>query len=200
VATFRDITGREWRVEFDAFTLDDIRQELQIDLADPTASGFAKIEADDVALVKVLSIAVRDELRAGNRSPRDFARDVVREAIESARESIVRAAENFFPPKRWSEIQSNWEKRRTNQRIIADGQELAKMLPVLKDAMRAIEALPPEMKDGAILEMREQIQRAGGDDTTLQQLRELASVSTPGTMQSSAATDSPESVESVPAA
>lgn len=200
VATFIDTNGKEWLVEFDAFLLDEIRSEIGIDLADLASRGYAKVDSDAISLIRVLSILCRDEYSTppGKLTPRQFGKLIRGEAFASGRAAIARAARDFFPPSEWSEIQSSLAKRKESQKILASGKEFSEVWDTVGPILTAIETMPPDMKEAAMVEVKKQIEEAGGDSMDLEKLTELASAIDQDSTPSNAVTDSPESAESPP--
>jgi hypothetical protein len=46
MTAFKDLTGVEWQLEFDAFTFEDIRKSTGIDLAEQSGGGYMLIDSD----------------------------------------------------------------------------------------------------------------------------------------------------------
>ena len=184
MATFKDSEGGKRQFEFDAFNLDRIRSEHSIDLADLSGSGFAKID-NDIDLVKVLAVIFVEDLK-------DMARVIRGKVIDKARAAVMEAAADFFPPRRWSEIQSNLAKRRAMEIPMAVMPErINEALPL----MQAFMSLTPEERASLI---QEEIGGEGNIDS--QALQELASVGGLGATPLKHATNELASVESQPAA
>ena len=141
MSIFRDSNGIEWRVSLDAFTLDDIRKETGVDLADLSAGGWAKIETDAGAVVRVLAVICRDEITARKCDSRQFAKGMRGTAIESGRAALLSEGADFFPPSEWSVILSNCAKRRdmranTEQLDVLGIDQAAKILPLAEAFLR----------------------------------------------------------------
>jgi hypothetical protein len=108
MSSFRDEAGKTWTIQFDGLLLDDVLTETGIDLADLSAGGLSTIDQDAKKLVKVL-VVLCGPLEIDER---EFSRLIVRDVITAAREAIVSAAANFFPPSEWSEIQQLLDQQR----------------------------------------------------------------------------------------
>ena len=147
---FRDSAGAEWRIEFDAFSLEDINSELQIDLGDLTAGGWHKLATHSPTVAKVMAVLLRDEIKAQGLTDRQFAKRITGDAIDRARAALEAAAANFFPASEWSSIQSNLTKRKETTDF---RQQWTTIAPILT----AIESMPLEMRQGAMEEIRNQM-------------------------------------------
>jgi len=200
VPTFKDIEGKEWSVDFDAFSLEDVRSEIGVDLADLSANGWHRVETHAPTVGQVLAIVCRDQYSTGpdKLTQRQFAKRVKGEAIDRGREVLLSAATDFFPPKEWLGIQSALEKRRKNQKVLTSGKEFSEIWATVGPILTAIETMPPEMKKGAMEEVEKQIKEAGGDAMDLEKLKAFASATGQDVTPSSAVTDSPESAEEPP--
>lgn len=190
--TFKDNQDRRWKIEFDAFLLDDVYSETGIDLADMSASGYAQIGNNIRPLVKVLVELLRHQLKAEGVSPAEFNRSVNGEVAEEAFHAIMGAAENFFQPSQWSGLRSNLktqEEIRTAKAMaeaMGDANQLIEM-------MAAYGRLPKEL--------REQVAReAGATDSDLRELEKVMSAGGQDAMPAKPATSSPAKSESQPAA
>ena len=167
MAFFEDSNGREWRVAIDAFALDDIRKDAGVDLADLSAGGWATIETDAGAVVRVLAVVCRDEIKAHNWNSREFAKGLRGEAIQAGRAALLTEGADFFPRCEWSAIQSNLKKRKANLEQTTDMLTAASLL-------QAMSAMPPDMRAGAMAAIQEAIvsqssagnESAGGRDAT----------------------------------
>jgi hypothetical protein len=173
LATFTDSNGNEWAVAFDAFSLDDVRTELDVDLADLSAAGWYAITSREPTLAKSLAIICKGQHDVRQLSGDDFPKALA--AMEAA-------ALDFFPPKKWSEMQTNLRMKSQTAQAQDAAATLQGAIPLAEAFMR----LPPQMQEDIV---REQ----GGESSDLQRLRELASVSGPASTPSTPATDSPES-------
>jgi hypothetical protein len=136
MTAFKDLTGVEWQLEFDAFTFDDIRNATGIDLAEQSGGGYMLIDSDAAALVRVLAAACKDQFAARGIDAREFARRMKREAIEAGKAALWEALPDFFPPKQWSEIQSNLDQRRLKRQA----------MEAILVQLSGIEVLPPDLR------------------------------------------------------
>lgn len=184
--TFKDINGREWKVEWDGLLLDDVRTATGIDLADLSAGGLAAIEQDSPKLVKVLTILLGDEIKKSNITDRQFSKAIRGDVFKEAFAAVFGAAADFFPQSVWSEVQQRLESQRHFRT------HWTKIKPLLSKLNEPeMESLRPAVLQ-VLTEMMGSID--GG------QLQEMLSASGQAATQSSPATDSPESSAKVPAA
>jgi hypothetical protein len=181
VSTFTDALGQEWRLEFDGFLLDRIEKEAKVDLADLSAGGLLAVERDVKALVRVLSVACDEQLKAQRKPAAEFQKQIRKEAITRARRAVMEALADFFPESEWSAIQSSLTtlKNQTDQM-----KELEAIAP-------AFSVLPDDVKAQLF---REEIERAG----SLPSSPDVESAPAPDTMLPMPAADSPESATSAP--
>jgi hypothetical protein len=189
MAIFKDATGREWRVSFDAFLLDDIRKETEIDLADVASGGWLKIETDSVALARVAAVAFRDELKTHGLTPAQFVKQLRGDAIERVRQALIAEGSDFFPQSEWSAIRSNLKTRK----------ESKTQAEQMRSAMEVMELMGPDFLTGARTEMLKIAQQAAREGMSSRE-SQAASLSAPGPDDtlSTNATDAPGSVESPP--
>lgn len=172
MAVFTDTNGIEWRVTLDAFTLDDVRKDAGVDLADLSAGGWATIETDAGAVVRVLAVVCRGEITARKWNSREFAKGLRGEAIQAGRAALLTEGADFFPRSEWFAIQQNLRKRMENLEQSADMATAASLL-------QAMSAMPPDMRAGAMQAIQEAIRSeatasassansgsAGGQDVT----------------------------------
>ncbi len=143
MSKFTDALGQEWTVEFDGFLLDRIYKEADVDLADLSATGLFAVERDVKALVRVLSVACDEQLKA-NRKPAEFQKQIRKDAITRARKALMEALADFFPESEWSAMQSSLAKRKANPEMTSEQLVLAagflKMDPdVQRDVMGMIQ-------------------------------------------------------------
>lgn len=189
MAVFTDTNGYEWRVGLDAFTLEDVRKDAGVDLADLSAGGWATIETDAGAVVRVLAVVCRGEIAARKWSSRDFAKGLRGEAIQAGRAALLTEGADFFPQSEWSAIQSNLKKRMANQEQTADMATAASLL-------QAMSAMPPDMRAGAMQAIQEAIR---SEATASRSSAGSGSAGGLGATPEPAATGWPVSAESIPA-
>lgn len=155
MAVFRDLNGDEWRIGLDAFVLEEVTKQTGIDLADLSAGGWHRLETDAGACVRVLAVVCGEELRQRKMTTRQFGNAVRREVIEAGLQALLTEGADFFPPRRWSEIQSNLQTR----------QEAATGAKSLLQITMALESMPPEMRAAAATTVAEMIDQAAKDET-----------------------------------
>jgi hypothetical protein len=115
MATFRDKKNREWTLELDGPTVQEVRAETcgnvnckhrplsqqgcdGIDLADLTGKTFERLDQDMCLLVDVLWLLCRDQATAKGISDSDFGRSLGGDSISEAAKALVRACCDFLPP------------------------------------------------------------------------------------------------------
>ena len=106
---FQDATGQSWSVDLDGLLLADIREKAGVDIVQ---DGLDAIEEREDVLTKVLLVICRDQITERKLTDRQFARSVAGSAADSALFAVRSAAELFFRPSRWSEIQSRSERQK----------------------------------------------------------------------------------------
>jgi hypothetical protein len=179
VSVFQDTTGQEWRVSFDAFLLDDIRRQAQVDLADLSAGGWLTVGSDAGAAVRVLAVACQDERKTRNLDARQFARLMRADAITAGRAALLAEGADFFPPSEWSVMLSSLTKAKEKAAAAAD-------LTTLEPMLRAISLMPEDMRRGATQALAEAIQGVANTDS--QQSEDSQSAGGLEGIQSNAAT------------
>lgn len=132
MSVFRSSDGNEWRIYFDAFLLANIQKETDIDLADVSAGGWAKLETDAGAVGRVLAIVCREEATARKIDSRTFVRTIRGEAIDLARAALIAEGADFFPPSEWSAILSNLARRKVARDQTENMQTALSMLGGMK--------------------------------------------------------------------
>lgn len=145
--TFTDINDREWRIEFDGVLLDDVLTETGVDLGDENAAGLAVAATSPVKLIKVLTVLCREEYIESRITARQFSKGIRSDAIDRARDALLQAAEVFFPPSRWSAIQS---RLKTTIEIDQAWIEAHPIFSKLNDP-----TTPPEFREGMIQQLKE---------------------------------------------
>lgn len=166
--TFKDINGREWKIEWDGLLLDDVRTETGIDLADLSAGGLATIDQDAPKLVKVLSVLLREEIKAASLTDRQFSKLIKRDVQPAAFAAVLGAAADFFPVNVWSDVQQRFETQREFQ---TNWMRIKPLLAKLNEP--SMESLRPtilqaltEMMGGLTSEKLEALASATGQEVT----------------------------------
>lgn len=184
MSTLTDNNGKNWQVELDAFTLGDLRDELEIQLE---ADGLYQLEQSEEKLVKALAVICREAL--GETTPRQFARGFSGEALTRALEAVREAAAHFFPKKRWSEMQSYLKTRRENAAMFAKARPTLATLadPEVPEAIRqpALEMLA-EIIQGSV-SIGSQQSEAGLSVFGLEETPPTAATGSPGSSESAPA-------------
>ena len=93
--SFKDANGREWIIKIDAPKIAEVRSALNVNLIAKDYSAFVELANDEVLLVNVLWVLVRDQ--ADGLTDVQFGRAMVGDPIEHATGALVRAVCDFFP-------------------------------------------------------------------------------------------------------
>ena len=145
---FADVDNRSWEVAIDGFSLGELRDKG----IDVVQDGLFCIEQREDVLLKALAILCREQITKHQLSDRAFARAISGIAIEKALEAVRGAAEDFFPPRRWSEIQSRSEKRKDADQTFQDFAPMLELLnrPQMPPAMRQaiLDAVASKLEEG----------------------------------------------------
>ncbi len=169
MSKFTDAIGQEWRLEFDGFLLDRIEKEAKVDLADLSAGGLLAVERDVKALVRVLSVAVDEQLKERRQPAAEFQKQIRKDAITRARKAVMEALADFFPESEWSEMLSSLTTRKNQPEMTPEQLQLAagflKMDPeVQRDVMSLIQQ---EAAEGGSLPSLPGSESAPDQDATL---------------------------------
>lgn len=186
MATFTDTAERNWTVELDGLLLGEVQSETGIDLGDAAGTAYAKIEDSPILLVQVLAVLCREQIREQKLTESQFSKGIRRDVLGRAAEAVLEAAEGFFPPSTWSELQSSLKSLRSFNR------QWAKLRPMLAKLNEP--EMPPALRDAVMGALTEMMEGIASD-----KLEKLASASGPAAPPTSAASGSPENAESAPA-
>jgi len=156
MSVFTDALGREWRIEFDAPLLDRIEQEAKIDLADISAGGLLATQTDVKALVRVLAVVCKQQLKDLQIAKDSFQKQIRKDAITRAKAAIREALADFFPESEWSEMQSNLTKLKNTPDI--DPQQLTLAMGFLK--------MDPETQREILQMVKEEERNSGAGNST----------------------------------
>ena len=181
MAQFQDAGGREWGIAFDAFLLNDVRKEADIDLADIAAGGWLKVETDSAALGQVVAILCRDEIKQRGLTPREFIKLMRGKTIEAARKALTDEGADFFPQSEWSAIRSNCSTRK-------EAKTQANQAEIMLDV---VAKMPAEIQMKLLDMFATGVASMSSDDSQ----PENQSVSGPADTRSKNATREPESAE-----
>lgn len=164
MTTFADKDGKAWTLELDAFVLGEVREVTKIEEID---EWLFKLERDEVLLLNTLHAMCIDP-----PEKREFAKLLIGAALDQALEAVRGAAQAFFPPNRWSEIQSRLKERHEAEESYAALRPMLAMLnqPDMPDAMRmaVMEAISEQIEEAArtASATSENGQSASGPDAT----------------------------------
>lgn len=103
MAFFKDRKGTEWRVELDAPTIDEIRQEHAVNLVGLDSDPIGPLRNDPMKLVTIVSTLCRDQVTDKGLSPVEFAR-LLPSPPDSMLDAVRDAVIGFFPSGRASHI------------------------------------------------------------------------------------------------
>lgn len=97
-SSFKDSTGREWRVKITMGTALDVLEELGVDLLNPTARDESKLSAVDVltSVPSMLAQVVFFCVRGPHCDKKTFLDHLDGAALKSASDAFWRAYEDFF--------------------------------------------------------------------------------------------------------
>ncbi len=144
MAKFTDSMGDEWQVSVDAFSLRQIKSELEVDLLDLSGGDWARLDSDLCLRVDVISLLCSDEAAGRQVTANGFAKRLTGEGLANATYALVDAVEEFLPPNRRRMLKALMAKY---EELTAKGVELslAKLDDrltnrVMKDAERKIDA------------------------------------------------------------
>lgn len=132
---FQDQTGQSWAVDFDGLLLADLREKASIDIVQ---DGLYAIEEREDVLLRAMLVICREQITQRGLTDRQFARLLAGSAADSAIRAARSAAELFFRPSRWSEIQSHSEQRKDLDRQFRELKPMLEKLnsPDMPQAMR----------------------------------------------------------------
>jgi hypothetical protein len=103
MATFKGRTGTEWRVELDAPTIEEIKQDHGANLVNLDKDPLGSLRNDPMLLVTVISALCREQIDAKQMSPVQFAKQLPSPPdamLDALRDAVV----NFFPSGRASHV------------------------------------------------------------------------------------------------
>lgn len=152
---FKDATGQNWTVELDGLLLADLREKCGVDIVQ---EGIYAVEEREDVLVKSLLVLCREQIDARKLTDRQFARLIVGPITALALDAVRGAAELFFRPSRWSEIQSRSDARKEAD---ANYRTLQPMLAILNRP-----DMPEAMRDAVMAAITSKIEAAGATDTS----------------------------------
>jgi hypothetical protein len=135
--TFKDCNNREWHLWLDAPTINQVRKQCNIDLADLTGASVEKLATDPCLLVDVLWVLCRDQATAANISDAQFGKALIGDPIDQAADKLVEAILDFFP-KRRRELLSAVATKFNHLRTLGIDQAIEKLNdPALDQAIKA---------------------------------------------------------------
>lgn len=100
---FKDRKNNEWRVELDAPTIEEIRQDHSVDLVGLERDPLGPLRNDPMKLVTVIAAICREQITEKNLSPVQFAKLLPSPPdpmLDAVRDAVV----SFFPSGRASHI------------------------------------------------------------------------------------------------
>lgn len=184
--TTLQIGGHDYTFAFDGFTLDDIKRETGLDLADLSAGAWQRVMTNSSDASRVVAIICREHARQNKLTDRQFARTITGHVIEDARAALEDAGRDFFPQSEWSAIQQNLA---TISKVAED---MAEALPMLA----IVEKMPESMRAGIMAAIGE----IGAESISSAQSTVNQSAGGQGVTLSNAATGSQEKLEQADAA
>lgn len=115
MAGFTDRKGNQWRVELDAPTISEIRDEHGVNLVDLDKDPLKPLRIDPMKLVTVIAAICREQIAEKSLSPTEFAR-LLPSPPDSMLDAVRDAVIGFFPSGQASE----------NQEVLAKFERMAK--------------------------------------------------------------------------
>lgn len=103
MATFKGRNGIEWRVELDAPTIEEIKQDHGVNLVNLEKDPLGSLRGDPMLLVTVISALCRDQIDAKQLSPVMFAKQLPSPPdamLDALRDAVI----GFFPSGRASHV------------------------------------------------------------------------------------------------
>ncbi len=96
-ASFQDNQGRRYTIKIDAPTITEIRESLDVNLADKTGQAFEELAEDPVKLVNCLYLLCMAQADTHGITDRQFGESLTGDAIEHATDAMCEAIRLFFP-------------------------------------------------------------------------------------------------------
>jgi len=146
---FRDATGNAWTIELDGLLLAEVRDKTGVDIVQ---DGLSAVEEREDVLTRVLLVVCREQITERKLTDRQFARLLAGSAAELSLVAFRGAAELFFRPSRWSEIQSRSEEKRN---LDEQFRELKPMLDKLNSP-----DMPTAMRDAVMAAITSKLETA----------------------------------------
>jgi hypothetical protein len=103
VASFKDAKDREWVIDIDPTTVDDVNNELQISLYTILDNGMQPLKElleNRPVFYNVVYILVREQCQSQGVSDREWLRGIKGDATEAMCEAFYRALAEFHPKKK----------------------------------------------------------------------------------------------------
>lgn len=103
MSSFRDQSGREWKLRLTVGAVTDVKREAGVDLGKVTLSDTAWIQflfGDPARLVSVLWVLCEKQAQAEGVSPEQFGHLFDGATLEAAGEAFAGAIADFFPRSR----------------------------------------------------------------------------------------------------
>jgi hypothetical protein len=103
MASFKGRTGTEWRVELDAPTIEEIKQDHGVNLVNLEKDPLGLLRNDPMLLVTVISALCREQIDAQQLTPMQFAKQLPSPPdamLDALRDAVV----GFFPSGRASHV------------------------------------------------------------------------------------------------
>jgi len=103
MTSFKDRKGHAWRVELDAPTIEEIRQDHSVNLVGLDKDPLGPLRNDPMKLVTVIACICRDQITEAGLSPMQFAK-LLPSPPDTMLDALRDAVINFFPSGRASHI------------------------------------------------------------------------------------------------
>ena len=103
MATFKGRTGTEWRIELDAPTIEEIKQDHGVNLVNLEKDPLGSLRSDPMLLATVISALCREQREAMDLTPVQFGKQLPNppdEMLDALRDAVI----GFFPSGRASHV------------------------------------------------------------------------------------------------
>lgn len=100
MASFKDMGGNRWSVDFTGLHLRRVKSALGINIMDIAADDFSllnKITTDICLMGEILWIVVADQAKDEGISEEDFYKSLLGDVIIDAQEALLESIADFFP-------------------------------------------------------------------------------------------------------
>jgi len=143
MATFKDGSGREWEIVFDAKKLHHIRTECEVDLTAQDGKDFERIADDPYLFFNLLWFILKTQASKYELDEDAFAAVIVGETTDTAAACLLKAITDFFSPSKSNLLKAITEENAA-LRELATAKAMAKVADP-KTRARVLEAIEQKM-------------------------------------------------------